>query len=374
MDLKQAELRPDEQVTLKLRGLYERFGYKKYKMSKFEEYSLYSENKDFLAGDKIITFTDLDGRLMALKPDVTLSIIKNSDINEVTAEKAYYLENVYRESKDSRNFREINQMGLELIGALDDYGITEVLSLAASTLAAVSPDYILEFSHMDFVVELLGSMDLSQQAKYKFLRLIRARNADGIRKNAEKEGLSPEQQEALCAVPSLYGDVKQTVDKARKYAFTDAMNAALDQMLIIYDGLCQEGAAEKIQADLSIVNDIDYYNGIIFNGYVKELAGRVLAGGQYDRALKRMGKKGKAIGFALYLNDINSLAKKNAPYDVDAVILYDEGAPIPEISGAVRRLQENGMSVFAARTEPDDIRCRNVYQLKDGKLSEKEVR
>ena len=91
MDLKQAELRPDEQVTLKLRGLYERFGYKKYKMSKFEEYSLYSENKDFLAGDKIITFTDLDGRLMALKPDVTLSIIKNSDINEVTAEKAYYL-------------------------------------------------------------------------------------------------------------------------------------------------------------------------------------------------------------------------------------------------------------------------------------------
>ena len=374
MDLKQAELKPEEQVTLKLRGLYERFGYKKYKMSKFEEYSLYSENKDFLAGDKIITFTDLDGRLMALKPDVTLSIIKNSNISEDTAEKAYYLENVYRESKDSRNFKEINQMGLELIGALDDYGITEVLSLAADTLAAVSPDYILEFSHMDYVVALLGSLEISEQTKFKLLRLIRTRNVDGIRKTAQAENLSPEQQEALCAVPSLYGDVKQTVEKARKYACTEQMTAALDQMLVIYEGLCGTGAAEKIQADLSIVNDIDYYNGIIFNGYVKELAGRVLAGGQYDRALKRMGKKGKAIGFALYLNDINSLAKTKPEYDVDAVVLYSEGTPIPEVSDAVRRLQANGMSVFAAKKEPEDLRCRNVYQLENGRLSEKEVR
>ena len=374
MDLKQAELRPEEQVTLKLRGLYERYGYKKYKMSKFEEYSLYSENKDFLAGDKIITFTDLDGRLMALKPDVTLSIIKNSNISEDTAEKAYYLENVYRESKDSRNFKEINQMGLELIGALDDYGITEVLSLAADTLAAVSPDYILEFSHMDYVVALLGSLDISEQAKFKFLRLIRARNVDGIRKTAAAESLTAEQQEALCAVPSLYGDVKQTVEKARKYACNETMNSALDQMLAIYDGLCEAGVAEKIQADLSIVNDIDYYNGIIFNGYVKELAGRVLAGGQYDRALKRMGKKGKAIGFALYLNDINSLAKKKAEYDVDAVVIYDEGTPISEVAGAVKRLQANGMSVFAAKKEPEDIRCRNIYELSGGRLSEKEVR
>ena len=374
MDLKQAELRPEEQVTLKLRGLYERYGYKKYKMSKFEEYSLYSENKDFLAGDKIITFTDLDGRLMALKPDVTLSIIKNSNISEDTAEKAYYLENVYRESKDSRNFKEINQMGLELIGALDDYGITEVLSLAADTLAAVSPDYILEFSHMDYVVALLGSLDISEQAKFKFLRLIRTRNVDGIRKTAAAESLTAEQQEALCAVPSLYGDVKQTAEKARKYACNETMNSALDQMLAIYDGLCEAGVAEKIQADLSIVNDIDYYNGIIFNGYVKELAGRVLAGGQYDRALKRMGKKGKAIGFALYLNDINSLAKKKAEYDVDAVVIYDEGTPISEVAGAVKRLQANGMSVFAAKKEPEDIRCRNIYELSGGRLSEKEVR
>jgi len=68
-------LKPDEKATLQLRGLYEEYGYQKYKMGKFEEYSLYVNNRDFLAGDKVLTFTDLDGRLLAMKPDVTLSVI-----------------------------------------------------------------------------------------------------------------------------------------------------------------------------------------------------------------------------------------------------------------------------------------------------------
>ena len=47
-------------------------------MSRFEEYDLYVANKDFLISDEVITFTDRSGRLLAMKPDVTLSIIKNA--------------------------------------------------------------------------------------------------------------------------------------------------------------------------------------------------------------------------------------------------------------------------------------------------------
>ena len=94
MKYKKAKLKPDEKACLQLRGLYEQYGYKKYKMGKFEEYSLYAENKDFLGSDKVITFTDPDGRLLALKPDVTLSIIKNTNATSESNEKLYYLENV----------------------------------------------------------------------------------------------------------------------------------------------------------------------------------------------------------------------------------------------------------------------------------------
>lgn len=374
MGLRQAQQRPEEKVIQQLKGLYERYGYKKYKMSKFEEYSLYAENREFLAGDKIITFTDLDGRLMALKPDVTLSIIKNSNISDTSPEKTYYVENVYRESRESHTFKEINQMGLEYIGALDTYGITEVLALAAETLAAVDGDYILEISHMDYVVELLENIGIKENLKFELLKLIRAKNTDGITRALKDAGLTDRQKEAVCALPGLYGDIYETIKKAEEYVVTDLMQDALTELKEVCKGLETSGAAAKVQVDFSIVNDIDYYNGMIFNGYIKDLAGCVLAGGQYDGALKQMGKNGRAIGFALYLNDISRLSSERTEYDVDAVILYDKNESVSDIADAVRRLQGNGMSVFATTKEPGGIRSRYVYELNRGKLSEKEVK
>lgn len=121
--------RPEERAMLVLRRLYELYGYRRYKVSNFEEYSLYLQYKKFLAGDRILSFTDLDGRLLALRPDVTLSIIKNARENETA--KAYYIEKVYRESKESNTFKEINQMGLEYMGRVDSYALAETVQLAA---------------------------------------------------------------------------------------------------------------------------------------------------------------------------------------------------------------------------------------------------
>ena len=77
MNFKNEVLKKDEQVTYFLRSLYGSYGYSRFKMSKFEEYDLYVDNKDYLVSEGIITFMDNDGKLLALKPDVTLSIIKN---------------------------------------------------------------------------------------------------------------------------------------------------------------------------------------------------------------------------------------------------------------------------------------------------------
>ena len=127
----------DERAIFELRSLYEGYGYSRYKMSKFEEYDLYVRNKDFLVSDNIITFTDTNGKLMALKPDVTLSIIKNSTDNINSVSKVYYNENVYRVSKGTHSFKEIMQVGLECIGNIDEYCIYEVLMLAAKSLCSI---------------------------------------------------------------------------------------------------------------------------------------------------------------------------------------------------------------------------------------------
>lgn len=74
------------------------------------------KNKDFLVSDRVITFNDTNGKLLALKPDVTLSIIKNTEDAPGIKTKLCYDEKVYRPSGSTHRFKEITQIGLECIG------------------------------------------------------------------------------------------------------------------------------------------------------------------------------------------------------------------------------------------------------------------
>ena len=137
-------LKNDEKIVFGLRELYAEFGYSQYKMNKFEEYDLYVRNKNFLISDHIITFTDTGGKLMALKPDVTLSIVKNTKDEPEGLKKVYYNENVYRVTGKTGSYREILQTGLECIGEVDRYCLFEVLTLAVKSLAALSEEYVFD--------------------------------------------------------------------------------------------------------------------------------------------------------------------------------------------------------------------------------------
>ena len=115
-----------EKVIFSLRDLYRSYGYTQYKMSKFEEYDLYAKNKDFLISDRVITFTDTNGKLMALKPDITLSIIKNMSNRSGEVQKLFYNENVYRISKGNQSYKEIMQVGVECMGDVAEQDILQI--------------------------------------------------------------------------------------------------------------------------------------------------------------------------------------------------------------------------------------------------------
>ncbi len=359
-------LKPDERATLELRGLYEKYGYKKYKISKFEEYSLYATNRDFFTGDKVLTFTDLDGRLLAMKPDVTLSVINNTGATRDKSEKLYYIENVYRENRESHCFKEINQMGLEYMGRIDKYSILEVMTLAAKSLKTIDPDYLLEISHMHYTVDFLDQLGLEEGLYGELLNNIRQKNMTGIERIAAAAGLDEERASVLRQIPFLYGPMRETIKKARAMAVNDKMLANLEELGEYCDALRSLGYSRNIQLDLSMVNDIDYYNGIIFRGYIRNLPGCVLAGGQYDKAMGLFGKDAGAVGFAIYLDELTKGATEVSRYDVDSLLLYDEGEPIAAVLKAVQGLQKEGMSVRAETEAPACLRYRYKYRLRDG--------
>ncbi len=366
-------LKPDERATLELRGLYEKYGYKKYKIGKFEEYSLYAANRDFLMSDKVLTFTDLDGRLLAMKPDVTLSVINNTSATSETREKLYYIENVYRENRENHSFKEINQMGLEYMGNIDKYSVLEVMTLAAESLKMINEDYLLEISHIHYTLDLLEALNLNEAVFFEMLNNIRQKNKTGIMQTAAKAGLDDEIAELLCQIPFLYGTMDETLERARKMALNDKMQRDVDELQEYCDALKVMGYDSNIHIDLSMVNDIDYYNGIVFKGYIRSLPGCVLSGGQYDEAMKKLKKEAGAVGFAIYLNELTKGKVQPSKFDADAVLVYDKDEPMAKVIETVQKLQSEGLTVRAESTAEPYLRCRYRYTLKDGQLTKEEI-
>lgn len=298
-------LTAEEKITFALRALYSEYGYELYKMSKFEEYGLYAQNKDFLVSENVITFTDTDGRLLALKPDVTLSIIKNGRDFVREPKKLFYNENVYRVSKGTRSFKEIMQVGLERLGEVDASGIAETLELAEKSLATISPRYALEISHLDIPLGVLNAFGVSDGGKKEFFTYLGEKNVQGVRAVALAEGLTAEQTELLEELAKVYGAPSDVENALEKFATVgEQARVAVSELRTVLALLKKSGTGEKIRIDFSVVNDGKYYNGVAFQGFVEGVPTSVLSGGQYDKLMKKMKKNGRAIGFAVYLDGL----------------------------------------------------------------------
>lgn len=350
-------LREEEKVIYSLRALYQHYGYAPYKMSRFEEYDLYARNKDFLISDDIITFTDTNGKLMALKPDVTLSIVRN--VRDNRTRKLYYTENVYRVSGSTRAYREMMQVGLECIGSIDKYLVCEVLTLAGESLLKISEDSVISISHMGIIAGILGD-DIDKQTRRSVLNCVAEKNCHELRRICENAGIEEAMAEKLSRLTMTYGTPEQVLPVLREMGCDEA---TVDELQEITDCLSASGLKTRVNLDFSLVNDMGYYNGIVFKGYVPGVPTAVLSGGQYDRLMQKMGKKCGAIGFAVYMDALDRFFEIDSAYDVDTVLLYDDTTSITELTRAMRMLTKGGLTVTALKDIPEKLRYKQQIRI-----------
>ena len=352
-------MKQEKQALLDLRELYGKYGYTQYRMSKFEEYDLYVRNKSFLLSDSVITFTDTNGKLMALKPDVTLSIVKNSRDIPGCIQKLYYDEHVYRISDKTASYKEIPQVGLECLGDIDDYCIGEVLSLAAQSLATFDKDYILDISHMGILSFVLDCIGISDSGRRALLECVSKKDLHDAERICREEGIDDERAALLSRLEACSGKVEDAM-KGLYSLFDDAEWLATVKR---FDNILALLPKENIRIDFSVINDMNYYNGIVFQGFVPTIPTDVLSGGQYDNLMARMEKKSGAIGFALYLDRLESLVSPRRDFDVDALLLYSETDTPAAILNAVGQLTNQGLSVMAQKAVPEKLTYRQLLKL-----------
>ena len=315
-----------------LEGLCRKFGYAPYKMSRFEEYELYVRNKDFLRSDRVITFSGHDGRLLALKPDVTLSIVKNAPETPGAVRKVHYRENVYRQ--EDENFREILQAGIECVGDVGSYEVAEVVYLAAKSLASLGDGTILSLSHVGLIRRVLELSGLEGSAAQQALDCLGQKREQELRSLCAGQGADEKLLLALLRARTV-GDLEVFRDCGQGWE-------ELRQVLELLD-------EKQVRLDFSLGNDMKYYSGLVFQGYVRGVPTSVLSGGQYDRLLTHMGKRARAIGFAVYLD---RLPQQHDGWDVDTLLLRGDATPA-QILAAAQALEG---TVLTADTEPAE-RC-----------------
>ena len=311
MEFDLSTLQPKERAPFALRALYEAAGCRKYHMGRFEEYSLYQANRSFLSSEQVITFTDLDGRLLALKPDVTLSIAKTAQPAPGETLRYYYHENVYRPSAESHTFQEIGQMGLEFLGGVGEAEVQQAVCLAAQSLGQLGTDWVLEVSHMGYLFGLLDALQVPEDARAGLLRKLGQKNAHELRAAALAAGLDEDAADTLCRVLTLCGGYADTLPRAEALCRNDAMRAAVAELQGLAGPLEQAGGA--IRLDLTLAGEMEYYNGLVFQGYLKALPRPLLKGGRYDLLMQQFTPGAGAIGFAVYLDELDRLSAPLPP-------------------------------------------------------------
>lgn len=356
-------LKYDEKAILSLRSLYNEYNYRQFKMSKFEEYDLYSKNKDFLVSDGVITFNDTNGKLLALKPDVTLSIIKNvKEQDEV--QRFYYNENVYRISEESHSYKEIMQTGLECFGNITSKEVCEVAFLAAKSLSMLSSNFMLNIADIALVRSLLDDYNVANTETA--ITAIKEKNSELLKSVCEENSYK-----ALICLIKSFESYEKALDSLNDICLSPASKAAFLELKETADYLKAEGFKKNINIDFSIISRSGYYSGIVFKGFINGIASRVLSGGRYDKLMKKMGRTSGAAGFAVYLDTLERLDdNENQEKDIINIALpkgrlgekvYDmfekAGFPCPSIKETNRKLifENEDLKIRYFWVKPSDV-------------------
>lgn len=287
----------EERIAYALRVLYRQNGFTFYKMSRFEPYDLYADFRSYFGQSRILTFTDTDGRLLALKPDVTMSILKNSRDG---VQKVFYHENVYRDCGSLGEFSEIPQCGVEIIGKVTPQSEAEVLNLALESLRMISPDVLMDVASVGMIRGLLQETKMDEYGKKQLLKCLGQKSPHKLNEIFATAKQYTEVSNAWEALIRLYAKPAEALPVLKGLCLNTEMEDACRDLETAFASLPD---SEAVRIDFSIISDLDYYNGIVFKGYVQGTHQSVLSGGRYDLLAQRFGKP-QAIGFAVYLDQI----------------------------------------------------------------------
>lgn len=303
--------------------------------------------------EDLYQFFDRKGRTLALRADMTTPIARVAATrlgSEPLPLRLSYQGPVFRRRDEKAGTAaEIWQGGIELIGASGVAADAEAVALACEALAATGlQGFKVGLGHVDFVAGIFEAAGVGPELEAELKAALVARDLVAFEKAVREAGLTREEGDLLVAMATFQGDYPAAV---RRFGTVPNVRVAraLEQLGTILRLLAEFGVASQVALDLGLARSLDYYTGVVFEGYAPGVGAPILGGGRYDGLLADFGGDLPAIGFALEMGRLLAALERQGrmPADVDREDLIVACPPGQEVwaMAAARNARASGLAV-----------------------------
>lgn len=324
-----------------INDVFESWGYSEVITPTIEFYETFRGNDSALKEDDMYKFFDNKGRILVLRPDMTVPIarvVNTKFKNRDEVLRLRYESNVYRVNEELFGKRnEYTDCGIELISSPKYLSELEVLMMAIETFKSIGvSDYRLEIGVINFFKSAVDLLDLSEEDYLKLGELIEKKRLKDLDNFLIDLNISQEIKEFFTKLPLLFGNANEVLEKCKELAFNENMRESINDLENIFNKLDELGYADKISFDLGMIPKLNYYTGIIFRGFVQGLGNTVLSGGRYDNLMKSLNSENKAVGFSVNVDELIRVVNFDEEEKEVYKILFNEGNEIEALKESLK--------------------------------------
>ncbi|MBS6041733.1 MAG: ATP phosphoribosyltransferase regulatory subunit [Clostridium baratii] len=353
------ECRKKKIIINGLEKTFETFGYDEVITPTVEYYKTFSIDDKCMDEEKIYKFFESSGRILALRPDMTLPIARvvSTKMKEVkTPIRLRYTSNIFRVNrKFGGKKNEYTDLGVELIGVPELDGDIEALTMALEGFKKLNiSNFKLEIGNIKFFNEIFDKSKIREDEKEKLAELIEEKSLIELEKFLNCLEIEESKKNFLKRLPWLFGDEDILNNDIEFKDDKDVMEAIL-YLKKINKILKELGYEGNITFDLGMVPGVNYYTGIIFKGYIEGARAPVLSGGRYDNLIKSFGRDSPAVGFSIDVDLILENINFNNEEKIKEYIIYYGKNKLVQAIKESRDIRDKGIRVKLLASDEENL-------------------
>lgn len=317
-DILPEQVKVRREMEKKLSNLFLSYGFNEVITPTFEFLEVIETGAGSLR-EELFLFMDREGGILSLRPEVTVAIArlvashyKNADFPQ----RLFYLANVFRHVQPQRaQHREFWQMGIELIGASGVRADAEVITIAVEAMRAIGvPNFKISLNQIAIFNSLLEASGLGLDEQERIRGLVENKDLVELHKFLASLAIDDKLKETINKLPVLHGGL-DLLEEIPYIESNRGASLAVEELIKVYEALEASKVKDDVVLDMGVIRGLDYYTGIVFEGYAADLGYGLLGGGRYDNLIGQFGYNAPATGFAMGLDRLALVldAKKDEP-------------------------------------------------------------